>query len=134
MADEIVENTPILKEKKPRSPAQIAAFQKAQEKRISNAAARKEAIATEKISERIEKLQDKLPAAKISEEEALPVVPVKKVVKTSPTVRQALVEADEQPEPEPDTTPIVKPKVKSVPRKVPAVEKASPVVPKVYFC
>lgn len=137
---------PVQKEKKPRTEAQIAAWNKAQATRIENAKLKKETKVKEYVETKIETLKKKLPPAKKviqevesdSSDEGEPEpevvvvrVPKKKVVKPKPVKKQIRVELEE--EEFSDEEPITKPKV--APQKPPPkpVPKESPVAPRLYF-
>ena len=146
--DDIEIEEPVQKEKKPRTQAQIDAWNKAQATRIENAKAKKENKVKQYVETKIETLKKKLPPAPVKvqqravvqevvsyssdEEPEVVVVRVpKKVKKPKPVKKQIRVELEE--EEFSDEEPLVKPKV--VPQKPPPkpVQKESPIAPRLYF-
>lgn len=142
--DEIVVEKP----KKPRTEAQLKAWQKAQEIRIANAKAKKEAKTTEYVEKKIETLKKKLPEKKPSviqetnsetDEEPEPQitvirVPAKSKPKPKPKPKKEIrVELEEEEFTDEEPEPITKPKVAPQKPQLKAVQKESPVAPKLYF-
>jgi hypothetical protein len=144
--DDIEIEEPVQKEKKPRTQAQIDAWNKAQATRIENAKAKKENKVKQYVETKIETLKKKLPPPKkviqevesdsSDEEEPEPEVVVvrvpKKVKKPKPVKKQIRVELEEDEFSDEDE-PLVKPKV--APQKPPPkpVPKESPIAPRLYF-
>jgi hypothetical protein len=150
--DTHLDEEPVQKEKKPRTQAQIDAWNKAQQTRIENAKLKKETKVKEYVETKIETLKKKLPKSKTevlykpppvvvqeeeSDEEEEPEVvvvrvPKKKVVKPKPK-KQIRIELEEEEFSDEDPEPITKPKV--APQKAPPkpVQKESPVGPRLYF-
>ena len=148
---------PVQKEKKPRTQAQIDAWNKAQQTRIENAKLKKENKVKEYVETKIETLKKKLPKSKTEvlskpppvvvqeeesdtsdEEEPEPEVvvvrvPKKKVVKPKPKPKKQIRIELEEEEFSDEEEPITKPKV--APQKPPPkpVQKESPVAPRLYF-
>lgn len=149
-----LDDVPVQKEKKPRTDAQIAAWEKAQKVRIERAQAKKDNKVAEYVEKKIETLKKKLPAKKpaatappavvqevnseTDEEEEPEVVVVRVPPKSKPKPKpkpkkQIRVELEEEEFSE-DDEPLVKPKVP--PRQPPPkpVQKESPVgQPRIYF-
>lgn len=136
---------PVQKEKKPRTEAQIAAWNKAQETRIANAKAKKDTKVTEYVEQKIDKLKKKLPPKQViqetvsdssdSEEEEPEVVVVRVPKKEKPKKKpkkQIRVELEEEEFSSEEDTPLVRPKVAQKPPPK-AVAKQSPVQPHIYF-
>lgn len=144
MADEHQDEEPVQKEKKPRTEAQIAAWNKAQQTRIENAKLKKETKVKEYVETKIETLKKKLPPPVVVQEEESDTsdeepevvvvrVPKKKVVKPKPKPKKQIrVELEEESFSD-EEEPITKPKV--APQKPPPkpVQKESPVGPRLYF-
>ena len=149
-----LDDEPVQKEKKPRTEAQIAAWNKAQQTRIENAKLKKETKVKEYVETKIGTLKKKLPKSKtevlskpvvVQEEESdtsdeepeVVVVRVpKKKVPTKPKPKpkkQIRVELEEEEFSDEEEVPLTKPKV--APQKPPPkpVPKESPVAPRLYF-
>lgn len=138
---EVFDDTPVQKEKKPRTEAQRQAWEKAQRIRIERAQAKKDTKVAEYVEKKISALKQKLPIqesqSETDEEEEPEVVVVRLPPKQKPKPKKQMrveVLAEESfDEEDEDPTPITKPKVKPRPRAEPVVQKQSPVAPKLYF-
>lgn len=127
-------DTPVQREKKPRTPAQIAAWEKAQAVRIANAKAKQERKTTEYVSNKIETLKKKLPEKNVETDEEdetkITVVRVPAKPKPKPKKKEIRVELEEEEFSEEELT---KPKIATKKAPPPVVKKQSPVAPSLYF-
>lgn len=140
------QETPVQREKKQRTPAQIASWEKAQATRIANAKAKKERKTTEYVEKKIETLKKKLPERKPpviqevhsetdeEEETRITVVRVPSKPKPKPPKKKKEIVVQLEEEEFDEEEPITKPKVQPKARVAPApIQKQSPVAPQLYF-
>ncbi len=101
MEDDLAKDEIVLKEKKPRSEAQIKAFEKAREIRLENSKIKKEKIAEVKEQVKNRNKVAVLPPVAVAQTPSLPVEVQKKErvnIQSGYTLRENVVLSDEEPE------------------------------------